>query len=45
MKIGVSVGLWGKAWEFYWGKPDAKYAIVELSGTVLTVKVAIYLKV
>ncbi len=45
MKIGVSVGIWGKKWELYWGKADAKYALVELSGTVLTAQVAIYLKV
>lgn len=45
MKIGISVGIWGKEWEFYWGKKDAKYAIAELSGTVLTIKISIYVKV
>ena len=45
MKIGITVGLWGKKWEFYYGKLSAKYAIVELSGTVLTIQVAIFLKV
>ena len=45
MKIGISIGLWGKEWEFFYGKPDAKYALVELSGTVLTAKVSIYVKV
>lgn len=45
MKIGLTVGIWGKAWEFYWGSPAAKYGIVELSGTVLTVKIALFVKV
>lgn len=45
MKIGIIVGIGGKAWEFYWGKTNAKYAIVELSGTILTIKVDIYVKV
>ena len=45
MKVGISVGIWGKEHEFCWGKANAKYAIVELSGTVLTAKVAIYVKV
>ena len=45
MKIGISIGIWGKEWEFYWGKETAKYGIVELSGTVLTAKVSIYVRV
>lgn len=45
MKAGISIGIFGKEWEFYCGKSDAKYAIVELSGTVLTAKVSIYVKV
>lgn len=45
MKIGISIGFWGKEWEFYYGKADAKYSLLELSGTVLTAKVAIYIKV
>ena len=45
MKIGISIGFMGKEWEFYWGKEDASYGIVELSGTVLTAKVSIYVRV
>jgi len=45
MKIGLSLGIVGKEWEFFWGKTDAKYGLVELSGTILTVKVSIYLRV
>lgn len=45
MKVGITVGIWGKEWEFYWGKPIAKYGIVDLAGTVLTVKISIYVKV
>ena len=37
MKIAltVSFGTWKQ--EFYWGKTDAKYALVEVSGIILTV--------
>jgi hypothetical protein len=45
MKVGISIGIFGKEWEFYWGKTDAKYGIVELSGTILTAKVSIYVRV
>lgn len=46
MKIGLSIGFWGKEWEFFWGhNPDAKYAIAEISGTILTVKLSFYIKV
>jgi hypothetical protein len=45
MKVGVSIGIFGKEWEFYWGKAEAKYSLVELSGTILTAKVAVYVRV
>jgi len=45
MKFGISVGFWGKGWEFYWGKASTKISILELSGTVLTAEVSIYISV
>ena len=45
MKVGITIGIWDKEYEFYWGQLSAKYAIVELSGTILTAKVSIYVKV
>lgn len=45
MRVGISFGIGGKVWEFCWGKSTAKYALVELSGTILTVQVSFYIKV
>lgn len=45
MKIGImiSMGVWKR--EFFWGKAEAKYALAELSGTVLTVGIALFVRV
>ena len=45
MKISLvlTLGKWKQ--EFYWGRDTAKWAIVELSGTVLTVGVSFSVKV
>lgn len=45
MKAGISVGIFGKEREWFWGKVDAKYGLLELSGTILTAKVSIYVRV
>ena len=45
MKVGLTIGIFGEEWEFYWGKAEAKYGLVELSGTILTAKVEIYVRV
>ncbi len=46
MKIGLSIGFWGKEREFFWGSnQEAKFALVELSGTILTIKLSLFIKV
>lgn len=37
MKIALTVMFGTGKYEFCWGKPDAKYALVEVSGIILTV--------
>lgn len=36
MKISLSITVMGKGREFFWGKAESEYALIELSGTVLT---------
>ena len=45
MRIGLTVGIIGKEWEFYWGGGEGKYALVEISGTILTAKISFFVKV
>ena len=45
MKISLVLSFANWKQEFYWGKPDSKWALVELSGTVLTIGVTFSLKV
>lgn len=45
MKISIAVMLGTMKWEAYWGNPNAKYALIQLAGTILTVGVEFSLKV
>ena len=45
MKIALSITVFGKGYEWFWGNADAKYALVELSGTVLTIGISFSIKV
>ena len=45
MKIALTLSFLTWKQEFYWGRAEAKYALVELSGTVLTIGVAFSIKV
>ena len=45
MKISIAVMLGSMKWEAFWGNVNAKYALIQISGTILTVGIELSVKV
>jgi hypothetical protein len=45
MKVTLTLNFLAWTRSFTWGNPNAKYAIVELAGTILTIGIAFSVKV